>query len=61
LVLWGANDPWTPIAGSQIYQQLAANGKSVKFVSIPHTGHCPHDERPSEVNALILDWLLEVK
>jgi pimeloyl-ACP methyl ester carboxylesterase len=61
LVLWGADDPWTPIAGSQIYQQLAANGKPVKFVSIPNTGHCPHDERPSEVNALILDWLVEVK
>lgn len=61
LVLWGADDPWTPIAGSQIYQELAANGKAVKFVSIPNTGHCPHDERPKEVNALILDWLVEFK
>jgi pimeloyl-ACP methyl ester carboxylesterase len=60
LVLWGADDPWTPIAGSQIYQELAANGKPVKFVSIPNTGHCPHDERPNEVNTLILDWMREL-
>ncbi|MCU0542301.1 MAG: alpha/beta fold hydrolase [Oscillatoriaceae cyanobacterium Prado104] len=57
LVLWGADDPWTPIAGSKIYQELAAKGPEVKFVSIPNTGHCPHDERPEAVNNLILDWL----
>ncbi|MGL5061464.1 MAG: alpha/beta fold hydrolase [Microcoleus sp.] len=57
LVLWGADDPWTPISGSRIYQELAVQGRSVKFVSIPNTGHCPHDERPDAVNNLILDWL----
>ncbi|NJK73896.1 MAG: alpha/beta fold hydrolase [Richelia sp. CSU_2_1] len=61
LVLWGADDPWTPIAGSRIYQELAAKGQEVKFVSIPNTGHCPHDERPDAVNSLILDWLTEVE
>lgn len=60
LVLWGADDPWTPIAGSRIYQELAAKGQEVKFVSIPNTGHCPHDERPDAVNSLILDWLTEL-
>ncbi|WP_377477649.1 MAG: alpha/beta fold hydrolase [Microcoleus anatoxicus] len=60
LVLWGADDPWTPIAGSKIYQDLADNGRSVKFVSIPNTGHCPHDERPTQVNALILDWMAQL-
>jgi len=60
LVLWGADDPWTPIAGSKIYQELVDDGRSVKFVSIPNTGHCPHDERPSEVNSLILDWMAEL-
>jgi pimeloyl-ACP methyl ester carboxylesterase len=60
LVLWGADDPWTPIAGSKIYQELAVKGQEVKFVSIPHTGHCPHDERPDAVNSLILDWLAEL-
>lgn len=57
LVLWGEADPWTPIAGSQIYQQLV--DQNVRFVAIPETGHCPHDERPEVVNSLVLNWLTE--
>ncbi len=56
LVLWGAADPWTPIAGASIYQQLAET-HPLKFVAIPDTGHCPHDDRPDVVNPLILEWL----
>ncbi|EKD07852.1 hydrolase alpha/beta fold domain-containing protein [Arthrospira platensis C1] len=57
LVIWGENDPWTPIKGADIYRDLATTGASVEFVSIPETGHCPHDERPTVVNPLILNWL----
>ncbi|OKH12942.1 alpha/beta fold hydrolase [[Limnothrix rosea] IAM M-220] len=57
LVLWGDKDPWTPIKGSQIYQDLAAANEGVEFHPIPGAGHCPHDENPTLVNALILDWL----
>lgn len=62
LVLWGESDPWTPITGATLYQEMAnrpsqAPEAAVTFVSIPETGHCPHDERPEQVNALILDWL----
>lgn len=58
LILWGEADPWTPISGSKIYQDLVTQGSDrVKFVSIPNTGHCPHDERPEVVNAEILQWL----
>jgi pimeloyl-ACP methyl ester carboxylesterase len=57
LVLWGADDPWTPVTGAKVFQELNDNGEAIKFVSIPNTGHCPHDERPDVVNALILDWL----
>jgi pimeloyl-ACP methyl ester carboxylesterase len=57
LVLWGEADPWTPIAGAKLYQDLAAQSQQVQFVPIPDTGHCPHDERPNLVNQLILDWL----
>ncbi|MBD2185733.1 alpha/beta fold hydrolase [Planktothrix sp. FACHB-1355] len=60
LVLWGEKDPWTPIKGATIYRELSDNGQPVKFVSIPDTGHCPHDERPDIVNGLILDWLAEL-
>ncbi|HEY9736388.1 MAG TPA: alpha/beta fold hydrolase [Trichocoleus sp.] len=60
LVLWGEDDPWTPIKGAEVYKNLttAIEGKApVTFYSIPQTGHCPHDERPETVNALMLDWL----
>jgi pimeloyl-ACP methyl ester carboxylesterase len=57
LVLWGADDPWTPVTGAKVFQELNDSGEAIKFVSIPNTGHCPHDERPDVVNALILDWL----
>lgn len=56
LVLWGEADPWTPITAATIYQTLAQT-HPVQFVSIPDTGHCPHDERPEVVNSLILAWL----
>lgn len=60
LVLWGEDDPWTPLAGSTIYQELAATGENVAFYSIPNAGHCPHDEKPDRVNELILDWLRQL-
>ena len=53
LVLWGEEDPWTPIKVAGIYKQLPDS----KFYSIPHAGHCPHDEKPKLVNELILNWL----
>ncbi|MGG6269156.1 alpha/beta fold hydrolase [Leptolyngbya sp. AN03gr2] len=56
LVIWGEADPWTPIAGSKIYQSLVES-QPVEFTSIPNTGHCPHDERPEIVNPLIVQWL----
>ena len=57
LVLWGENDPWTPIKGAKVYQELAAAGKPIRVVSIPNAGHCPHDEYPEVVNPAILEWL----
>ena len=57
LVLWGEEDPWTPIAGAKIYQQRAELGQATEFYPIPNAGHCPHDETPDTVNQLILDWL----
>ena len=57
LVLWGSDDPWTPIAGSKIYQERAENGQNTIFHPIENAGHCPHDERPQQVNELILNWL----
>ncbi|KAM3099249.1 alpha/beta fold hydrolase [Phormidesmis sp. 146-35] len=60
LVLWGEADPWTPIAGAEIYRSLT-DTHDVQFVGIPDTGHCPHDERPEVVNAQVLEWLAQKK
>lgn len=58
LVLWGEADPWTPIQGSKVFQEIAEQS-SVQVVPIAKTGHCPHDERPEQVNPLILNWLAQ--
>ena len=55
-VLWGEEDPWTPITVTGIYQELP----NAQFHSIPNAGHCPHDEKPKVVNELILNWLSQV-
>lgn len=54
LVLWGERDPWTPIARGRTFVNYAPQ---VQFVALPGLGHCPHDEDPERVNALVLDWL----
>lgn len=57
LILWGDKDPWTPISGAKVYQELTQANPQVEFYPIPNAGHCPHDENPSLVNQLILTWL----
>ena len=57
LVVWGEKDPWTPVTGAKIYQDLAASNPNVKFQIVADAGHCPHDENPEAVNTQILNWL----
>ena len=57
LVIWGADDPWTPIGGAKVYERAKDNGKDIKIVPIPGAGHCPHDEVPNLVNPEIIDWV----
>jgi pimeloyl-ACP methyl ester carboxylesterase len=57
LVIWGADDPWTPITGAKIYEKAQENGKDITIVPIPGAGHCPHDEVPDVVNQQIVKWL----
>ena len=57
LLLWGANDPWTPITGAKIYEQAMEDGKNIQVVPIANAGHCPHDEVPHLVNSQIINWL----
>jgi pimeloyl-ACP methyl ester carboxylesterase len=57
LIVWGMDDPWTPITGAKLYEQAKENGKDIKIVPIPGAGHCPHDEVPQKVNPEIIEWL----
>ncbi|QDZ39668.1 alpha/beta fold hydrolase [Euhalothece natronophila Z-M001] len=59
LVLWGEDDPWTPISGAKIYQDRSESDSQVEFYPIPQAGHCAHDEKPEAVNELIINWLLD--
>lgn len=61
LVIWGEKDPWTPVTGAKIYQDLANSNSAVKFEVIPNAGHCPHDENPTAVNSQIIEWLSSLK
>ncbi len=57
LIIWGAEDPWTPITGAKIYEEAKESGKNIKIVPISGAGHCPHDEVPEIVNHQIIEWL----
>ena len=57
LVIWGEEDPWTPITGADVYRLAQNDGKDVKIVPVPGAGHCPHDEVPDVVNGEIISWL----
>lgn len=54
LLVWGRQDRMIP---SYLAQQFASYNANLQLVELDNAGHCLHDERPEEVNALILDWL----
>ncbi|MGF1566719.1 MAG: alpha/beta fold hydrolase [Nodosilinea sp.] len=55
LMLWGEGDPWMNCRakGSQFREYYPALTEHYL-----QAGHCPHDEVPDQVNALIRDWVL---
>ncbi|GAB4379482.1 MAG: alpha/beta fold hydrolase [Elainellaceae cyanobacterium] len=54
LMLWGAADPWEPIA---LGQELAKFPAVQKFVRLEGVGHCPQDEAPELVNPILREWI----
>jgi pimeloyl-ACP methyl ester carboxylesterase len=57
LLLWGEGDPWMNAREwgakfRQCYPQLQEH--------YLQAGHCPHDEVPEQVNALIRNWVLSL-
>lgn len=58
LLLWGEYDPWmnSRLRSAQFRQHYTHLKEH--FL---HAGHCPHDEVPDQVNALMRDWLLNTE
>ncbi len=54
LVAWGEADPWEPV---NLGEALAAYPSVERFVRIEGAGHCPQDEKPEAVVALLHEWL----
>ncbi len=54
LLIWGQKDRFVPPALAQRFAQYNDN---LQLLSLENVGHCPHDERPEEVNKVILDWV----
>lgn len=53
LMIWGEDDPWEPL---HLARSLACFPQVRDFITIPRAGHCPMDEAPDEVNAVLLAW-----
>jgi pimeloyl-ACP methyl ester carboxylesterase len=51
-MIWGEADPWEPVREAKNWEQQFDCIQSL--LVIPHAGHCPHDESPSEVNERLL-------
>ncbi len=56
-LIWGEKDPWEPI---QEAQRWADSFQCIKSLNvIPDAGHCPHDEKPEEVNSILFQIIQE--
>ena len=54
-LLWGADDPWEPVAEAQRWAEHFPCIQELKV--LPGVGHCPHDEGPELVNPVLERWL----
>eukprot|EP00871_Galdieria_phlegrea_P002993 jgi/Galph1/3695/GphlegSOOS_G2335.1 len=61
LVIWGEDDPWTPYRrGFHPGVRFQDYNPNMTLISLPSTGHCPHDERPDQVHQVLFPWLSRV-
>jgi haloalkane dehalogenase len=54
LLIWGRQDRMIP---PSIYRRFSDLNPKLQMVALDHAGHCAHDERPEQVNQILLDWL----
>ncbi|KAK1301101.1 hypothetical protein QJS10_CPB13g01052 [Acorus calamus] len=59
LVLWGNQDPFTPIDGpvGKYFSSLPSQLPNISLHVLEGVGHCPHDDRPDLVHEKLLSWL----
>ena len=50
-LIWGEQDPWEPIAEAKRWTKTINCVQSLTVVQ--NAGHCPHDEKPDQVNEAI--------
>ncbi|MBA0815775.1 hypothetical protein Gohar_000512 [Gossypium harknessii] len=62
LVLWGDQDPFTPIDGpvGKYFSSLPSKSSNVSLYMLEGVGHCPHDDKPDLVHQKLLPWLAQV-
>ena len=64
-VIYGKDDPWTPACRVEKLTDVGRPGEMgstvERVVGLDGAGHCPHDEKPDLVNALILDFLQRLR
>lgn len=54
LLLWGQQDMMVP---PKLGPLFVKHNPNLTLVEIEQAGHCPHDERPEQVNRVVLEWL----
>lgn len=54
LIVWGAADPWEPVALGREFAKFSA---VQQFIELPGVGHCPQDEAPDQVNPILQNWI----
>ncbi len=54
LLIWGKEDKFVPI---RIGKKIINLHPWIDLVVLNKTGHCPHDELPTEFNKTVLHWL----
>ncbi len=56
LLIWGDADPWmNTYSRGELFQKHYVNLEEHHI----NAGHCPHDDAPVEVNALLSKWVME--
>lgn len=62
LFVWGDPDPFTPVDGpvGTFCRGLATTRPRTQFELLPGVGHCPQDDAPEKVAAVLVPWLRRV-